>query len=84
MPSKPAFKAVKPDMEIITADGKRAGYVIDVVWGEIVARAPARRIPLSWLRRVDNDNVYIAAHLRELEQGQALRRVTKSSASGGP
>ncbi len=74
MLNKPAFTAVKPDMEIITADGKRAGYVIDVVWGEIVARAPARRIPLSWLQRVNKDDVYIAAHLRELDQAQALRR----------
>lgn len=74
MLNKPAFTAVKPDMEIITADGKRAGYVIDVVWGEIVARAAARRIPLSWLQRVNKDDVYIAAHLRELDQAQALRR----------
>jgi hypothetical protein len=68
MKSKAAFAAVKPDMEIITADGKRAGYVVDVVWGEIIARKPARRIPLGWLRRVDKHDVHIAPHLRELDR----------------
>lgn len=60
---------IRPDMEIITSDGKRAGYVVDVASGEIVARNPNRRIPLSWIRRVDAEDVYIAPRLRELDPG---------------
>lgn len=61
-------------MEIITSDGKRAGYVVDVGSGEIIARAPARRIPLSWIRRVDDNDVYIAPRLSELGPGSGCRR----------
>jgi len=57
---------IKPDMEIITSDGKRAGYVADVAFGQIVSHTPVRRIPLSWIRRVDHD-VYIAPRLNQLE-----------------
>ena len=60
-------------MEIITSDGKRAGYVVDVASGEIVARSPDRRIPLSWIRRVDDDDVYIARRLCELDLGPDSR-----------
>jgi hypothetical protein len=74
MLSSSAVTSIKPDMEIITADGKRAGYVVDVIWGEIVARAPARRIPLAWLRSVDEHDVYIAAHLRELAPARSWSR----------
>jgi hypothetical protein len=61
-------------MEIITSDGKRAGYVVDVASGEIIARDPDRRIPLSWIRRVDADDVYIAPRLRDLDQARGVRR----------
>jgi hypothetical protein len=74
MKSKSAFAAVKPDMEIITADGKRAGFVVDVVWGEIIVRAPPRRIPLGWLRRVNKDGVHIAPNLRDLDRAHAPAR----------
>jgi hypothetical protein len=60
-------------MEIITSDGKRAGYVVDVASGEIVARNPNRRIPLSWIRRVDAEDVYIAPRLHELDPGPETR-----------
>jgi hypothetical protein len=72
--SQAPASSIKPDMEIITADGKRAGYVVDVVWGEIIARAPHRRIPLSCLRRVDSHDVYIAVRLRELDRTHPPRR----------
>jgi hypothetical protein len=57
---------IRPDMPIITADGKRAGYVVTVASGEIVARTPERHIPVRWIRRVDED-VYIARRLKELD-----------------
>jgi len=53
---------IKRDMEIITSDGRRAGYVADVASGEILSHSPARRIPLDWIRRVDED-VHIAPRL---------------------
>jgi len=65
---------IRQDMEIITSDGKRAGYVVDVASGEIIARNPDRRIPLSWIRRVDDDDVYIAPRLSDLDQGRGVRR----------
>ncbi|WP_119268863.1 DUF2171 domain-containing protein [Taklimakanibacter deserti] len=57
---------IKPDMEIITADGKRAGYVADVASGEIISHTPTRRIPLSWIRRIEDD-VYISRRLHQLD-----------------
>jgi hypothetical protein len=72
-PKTPA-NSIRPDMEIITADGKRAGYVVGVIWGEIIAREPQRRIPLSCLRRVAEGDVYIAQRLRELDQAHPPRR----------
>jgi hypothetical protein len=61
-----ASNAIRPDMLIITADGKCAGYVVTIAAGEIVARTPERHIPLRWIRRVDED-VYIARRLKELD-----------------
>jgi hypothetical protein len=61
---------IKADMEIITSDGRRAGFVVDVASGEIITRNPARRIPLNLIRRVDDDDVYIAPRLSELERLQ--------------
>jgi hypothetical protein len=61
-----AVALIKGDMEIITSDGKRAGYVADVASGEIISHTPARRIPLSWIRRVDDD-VHIAPKLNQLK-----------------
>jgi len=57
---------IKRDMEIITSDGRRAGYVADVASGEIISYSPARRIPLDWIRRVDED-VHIAPRLNQLD-----------------
>lgn len=57
---------IKPGMEIITRDGRRAGYVADVSRDEIIARFPARQIPLNLIRRVDDEDVYIEPRLAEL------------------
>jgi hypothetical protein len=59
--------AIKPGMEIITKDGKRAGYVARVSSGELMSERPARRIPLHWIRRVEATDVYIEPRLAELE-----------------
>jgi hypothetical protein len=61
-------------MEIVTSDGRRAGYVVDVASGEIIARNPDRRIPLSWIRRIDDHDVHIAPRWCDLDQGNGLRR----------
>jgi len=60
-----AAALIKPGMEVITSDGKRAGYVVTVLAGELVTRSPERRIPLEWVRRVDDD-VYIALRAQQL------------------
>lgn len=62
----PFPKVIKPGMEIITKDGRRAGYVANVARGQIIARFPARQIPLSLIRRVDDEDVYIEPRLADL------------------
>jgi sporulation protein YlmC with PRC-barrel domain len=56
---------IRPGMEVITADGRRAGYVAEVEADEIITRAPERRIPFDWIRRIDDD-VHIARRFRQL------------------
>jgi hypothetical protein len=56
---------IAPGMEVITADGKRAGYVETVVGAEMVTRSPKRHIPLDCIRRVDED-VYIGLRAQQL------------------
>jgi len=57
--------AVRAGMEVITADGKRAGYVVRVESGELVTREPERHLPLDWIRRIDDD-VHIGRHYYQL------------------
>jgi hypothetical protein len=52
-------------MEVITRDGKKAGYVATVKTGEIVTHSPERRIPLDYVRRVDDD-VHIGLRAQQL------------------
>jgi len=61
-----AAAVIKRDMEIVTSDGRRAGYVADVASGEIISHSPARKIPLGWIRKVDED-VHIAPRLYQLD-----------------
>lgn len=56
---------IKPGMEVITRDGKRAGYVDTISTGEITTRSPKRRISLNYVRRVDDD-VYISLRAQQL------------------
>ncbi|TMJ43325.1 MAG: DUF2171 domain-containing protein [Alphaproteobacteria bacterium] len=57
--------AVRAGMEVITADGKHAGYVVRVESGELVTREPERHLPLDWIRRIDDD-VHIGRHYYQL------------------
>ncbi len=59
--------AIRPGMEVITADGKRAGYVAAVESGEIVTRDPKRHLPLDLIRRIDED-VHISARSQQLRK----------------
>lgn len=59
--------AIRPGMEIITRDGRRAGYVAQIVTGQLVTDRPVRRIPLHWIRRVDQADVYIERRLADLD-----------------
>lgn len=58
---------IRPGMEIITKDGKRAGFVVIVSSGELVSELPTRRIPLHCIRRIEDGDVYIQQRLAELE-----------------
>lgn len=58
-------KLIAPGMEVITADGKRAGYVESVNGGHIVTHSPRRRISLDAIRRVEDD-VYIGLRAQQL------------------
>lgn len=60
-----AAQLIAPGMEVITSDGKRAGYVETVDGGEIVTRSPRRRISLDTIRRVDDD-VHIGLRAQQL------------------
>jgi hypothetical protein len=60
-----AAARIEPGMEVITADGKRAGYVASVDTGEIVTESPKHRIPLGYVRRVDDD-VYVGLRASQL------------------
>jgi hypothetical protein len=57
--------AVRPGMEVITADGKHAGFVVRVESGEVVTREPERHLPLDWIRHV-NDDVHIGRRYYQL------------------
>lgn len=56
---------IAPGMEVITADGKRAGYVETVKGAEMVTYSPKRHIPLDCIRRV-NEDVYIGLRAQQL------------------
>lgn len=60
-----AAKMIAPGMEVITADGKRAGYVESVSGGSILTHSPKRRISLDAIRRVEDD-VYIGLRAQQL------------------
>jgi hypothetical protein len=60
-----AAALIRPGMEVITSDGKRAGYVVSVNTGEIITRSPERRIALEWVRRVEDD-VYLGLRAQQL------------------
>jgi hypothetical protein len=53
-------------MEIITADGRRAGYVSACTAGQIFMETSDQPIPKEWIRRVDRGEVYISKRWYEL------------------
>jgi hypothetical protein len=57
---------VRKEMEVITADGRRAGYVSQCVGGQIYMVQSNRPIPKEWIRRVYRQDVYISKRLSEL------------------
>jgi hypothetical protein len=56
---------VRKEMEIITADGRRAGYVSSYSTNQIFMSKSGQVIPKEWIRRVDRE-VYISKRLYEL------------------
>jgi hypothetical protein len=65
---------VRKEMEIITADGRRAGHVSQCDGGQIYMVQSNRPIPKEWIRRVDRQDVYISKRLSELAQLEATER----------
>lgn len=65
-----AAGSIKAGMEVITADGKRAGYVVGIQGGDLVTRGPVRHLPLKLIRRV-SDDVYIALRSGQLPETNA-------------
>jgi hypothetical protein len=61
----PPEEKIETDMQVITADGKLAGYVLRLVDDEIITHHPHRRIPVTWVRRV-TDDVYIGRRAPDL------------------
>ena len=56
---------VRKEMEIITADGRCAGYVSGCTADQIFMSKSPRIIPREWIRRVDRE-VYISKRWYEL------------------
>lgn len=65
---------VRKEMEVITADGRRAGHVSQCVGGQIYMVQSNRPIPKEWIRRVDRQDVYISKRLSELAHSKATER----------
>lgn len=61
----PVPALIEPGMEVITSDGKRAGYVASISTSEIVTESPRHHIPLDHVRRVDDD-VYVGLRATQL------------------
>jgi hypothetical protein len=56
---------VRKEMEIITADGRCAGYVSECSADQIFMSTSSHAIPKEWIRRVDRE-VYISKRSYEL------------------
>jgi len=52
-------------MEVITADGRRAGYVKSCTADQIFMNESDQPIPKEWIRRMDRD-VYVSKHWSDL------------------
>lgn len=62
---------IKFHMQVISADGRRVGYVERVTETEIITLVPCRHIALSSIRRV-KDDVYIAQRHSDLQESLLL------------
>ena len=58
---------IKTNMQVISADGRRVGYVERMTDSEIITHFPCRHISLASIRRV-TDDVYIAERFDELRE----------------
>lgn len=68
---------IKTHMEVISADGRRIGYVERITEVEIITLYPCRRILFSSIRRV-TDAVYIAERYDELQESLFLTGPARS------
>jgi hypothetical protein len=57
---------VRREMEVITADGRCAGRVSECAGGQIFMIQSSQSIPKEWIRRVDQQDVYISKRWYEL------------------
>lgn len=57
---------IKTHMQVISADGRRVGYVERIANNEIVTMLPCCHISLGSIRRV-TDDVYISQRYRDIK-----------------
>jgi hypothetical protein len=57
---------IKTNMQVISKDGKRVGYVQRLTDAEIITAHPYRHIPFSSIRRV-TDDVYVGLRYEDIE-----------------
>jgi hypothetical protein len=60
---------IKTRMQVISADGRRLGYVERIAEAEIITVLPCRHIPLTSIRRV-TDDVYVAQRYSDTLAGE--------------
>lgn len=66
----PQAARIKTNMQVISADGRRVGFVERLTEHEIITVLPCRHIPLASIRRVTED-VYIAQRYGDLLEEQS-------------
>jgi hypothetical protein len=64
---QPQDAHIKSHMQVISADGRRVGYVERITETEIITVLPCRHISLASIRRV-TDDVYIAQRYDDLQE----------------
>ena len=62
---------IKTNMQVISSDGRRVGYVQRLTETDIVTSYPHRRIPIASVRRI-TDEVFIGLRYDEVQDEQSL------------